>query len=239
MKILSSLTVAVLLLFMAQTGLQAQPADNTTRNSSVAFRIAGGASMALGSSFDKLESVRAKEYQPLVAAGLMYNFSPLFRLGLDYSFTRMVREQTGTVVTQSDGSMEGDVYKDFKTLFHAASLTGEFNILGRKTASNGFGLYLGAGAGCLFGDGNIYTVGMKNELMQGKSGNVVHVVGHNEGHNYIVPFIPLSLSMEIAFLPNVAVTLGGGYRFILAGKSDFAPTGQPYATLGLCINLSK
>ena len=235
MKSLSSLILPALVLIMAQTGLQAQPAYSEARTGSLAIRLDGGTSWVFGSAFDNQTSVRAKEIQPLAGAGLMFNFSPYFRAGLDYSYSRMVREQTGTLSTLPDGSVEGDVYKDLKTHLHAAALTGEFNLLGGSR----FGIYAGTGAGLLMGMGNTYTIGIQNQLLPGGKGNTVHVTGHNEGHNYYAPFIPVTLSLEFAFLPQVSLSLGGGYRFIIAGDNTFAPKNQAYATLGLRFNLSE
>ena len=235
MKSLSSLIVTVLLLFAAQTGLQAQPAYSDARTGTLAIRLDGGIALASGSAFDNLGPTRAREIQPMAGAGLMFNFSPRFRAGLDYSYSRLVREQTGTLATLPDGSVEGDVYKDLKTHLHAVALTGEFNLLG----SSRLGLYVGTGAGLLIGDGNTYTIAISNELLPGGAGNTVHVTGHNEGHRYYAPFIPVTLSLEFAFLPQVSLSLGGGYRFIFPGDDAFAPKGQACATLGLRFNLSE
>lgn len=239
MKSISSVIVSVVVLIMAQTGLQAQSVYNKARTGSVAVRLDGGVSWAMGSAFDNAESTRAKEIQPMGGAGIMYNFGPRFRLGLDYSYSRMIREQTGTLSTLPDGGVEGDVYKDLKTHLHTAALTGEFNLLGSEAAGGRLSLYAGAGAGCLIGSGNTYTIGIRNEIKPGGTGNTVRVTGHNEGHNYVAPFVPLSLSLEFAFLPQVSLSVGGGYRFIFAGNSDFAPGSQAFATLGLRFNLSK
>ena len=235
MKRLFAPIVTALVLTLTQTGLQAQSAYSEARTCTLAIRLDGGTAWATGSAFDNLAQVRAKETQPLAGAGLMFNFSPRFRAGLDYSYSRLVREQTGTLTTLPDGSVEGDVYKDLKTHLHTAALTGEFNLLGGRRA----GVYIGTGAGCLLGDGNTYTVGITNQLLPGGAGNTVHVTGHNEGHRYCVPFVPVTLSLEFAFLPQVSLSLGGGYRFVFAGEDAYAPKNQAYATLGLRFNLSK
>lgn len=235
MKSLYSIIAAALVLFMAQNGLQAQSAFNEARTGTLAVRLDGGSAWAFGSAFDKPGSTKAKEIQPFAGAGLLFNFTPRFRAGLDYSFSRLIREQTGDLVTLPDGSAEGEVYKDLKTHLHTAALTGEFNLLGGKR----LGLYLGTGAGCLIGDGNTYTIGIKNQLLPGGAGNTVHVTGHNEGHRYYAPFVPVTLSLEFAFLPQVSLSLGGGYRFVFAGSDGYAPKGQAYAALGLRFNLSE
>ena len=71
------------------------------------------------------------------------------------------------------------------------------------------------------------------------TGNTISITGHNEGHRYVAPCIPATLSLEYAFLPQVALSFGGGYRFIMARGNGYAPKGQAYATLGLRFNLSK
>lgn len=235
MKILSSIITAALLLIAAQTGLHAQSSYDEARAGTLAIRLEAGSAWAFGSAFDKLDQTRAKAVQPIAGAGLLFNFSPRFRAGLDYSYSRLVREQTGALATLPDGSVEGDVYKDLKTHLHTAALTGEFNLLG----SGRLGIYVGTGAGCMVGNGNTYTIGIKNQLLPGGTGNTVHVTGHNEGHRYYVPFVPVTLSVEFAFLPQVSLSLGSGYRFVFAGNDAYAPKSQAYATLGLRFNLSQ
>ena len=221
-----------LLLLLLPASLQAQDA----REGTLGIRLDGGLSWSLGGDFANSGKNALTTIQPQGVVGLYYNFSPRFRMGLDYGYTRMIREQTnGTLKTLSDGSVEGEVYRDLKTHFHAAELTGEFNVLGAGPVS----LYLGAGAGCQFALGNTYTIGVKNEVKPGGLGNSIHVTGHNEGHKYVAPYIPVTLSLEFAFLPQVAVSVGGGYRLILAGKNEYSAKSQPFAALGLRFNLSK
>ena len=45
------------------------------------------------------------------------------------------------------------------------------------------------------------------------------------------------MSLEYAFLPQVALSVGGGYRF-LPMKQDLAPKSQAYAKVGLVFNLT-
>ena len=221
-----------LLLLLLPASLQAQDA----REGTLGIRLDGGLSWSLGGDFANSGKNALTTIQPQGVVGLYYNFSPRFRMGLDYGYTRMVREQTNsTLKTLSDGSVEGEVYRDLKTHFHAAELTGEFNVLGAGPVS----LYLGTGAGCQFALGNTYTIGVKNEVKPGGLGNSIHVTGHNVGHKYAAPYIPVTLSLEFALLPQVAVSVGGGYRLILAGKNEYSAKSQPFAALGLRFNLSK
>lgn len=123
MKNLSSLIVPVLLLLMAETGLQARPGYLKARERTHTVRVDGGLSWVFGSGFDKMEGARANATQPFVGVGALFNFSPRHRVGLDYSYSRMVREQTGALTTLPGGSVEGDVYKDLTTHLNSLSLT--------------------------------------------------------------------------------------------------------------------
>lgn len=221
-----------LLLLLLPASLQAQDA----REGTLGIRLDGGLSWSVGGDFANSVKNAPTATQPQGVAGLFYNFSSRFRLGLDYGYTRMLREQTNeTMNSLPGGGVEGEVYRDLKNHFHAAELTGEFNLLGDGPLS----MYLGAGAGCQFVVGNTYTIAVKNEVKSGGLGNSIHVTGHNVGHKYAAPYIPVTLSLEYAFLPQVAVGVGGGYRLILAGKKEFSAKSQPFATLGLRFNLSK
>jgi outer membrane protein OmpA-like peptidoglycan-associated protein len=136
------------------------------------------------------------------------------------------------------GSAEGTVYRDFKTRFHGASLTGEFDLvelLGRGKGPGRVGLWLGTGLGFLFSQGNTWNVSVSNAISVDKQ--TIRVGGHNEAHKYNAPFIPVTLSLEYAFLPQVALSIGGGYRFV-PGKTELAPRHQAYAKAGLVFNLT-
>lgn len=227
--------IVLLLLFVMQTDLYAQ----ASRTGTLGLRFDGGASWSLGSGFANVGTSSLNETQPLFTAGMYFNFSPRFRAGLDYDYSRLVREQLdGSQTALPGGGSESVVYRDLKTHFHGVTLTGEYNLLG-SMADSPFSLYAGAGAGCLFAVGNTYEIGVKNEIVPGGMGNTVQVTGHNEGHRFILPCFPLSLSLEYAFLPQVSLSLGGGYRFIVAGKHGLSPKGQASATLGLRFNLWK
>ena len=102
-----------------------------------------------------------------------------------------------------------------------------------------YSLYVGTGVACLFASGNNYTIGVSNTIKPDKTGNTLHVTGHNVGHKYAVPCIPATLTLEYEFLPQVAVRLSGGYRFVLAGGQALSPKGQFYATVGICFQLWK
>ena len=127
------------------------------------------------------------------------------------------------------GSVEGTVYRDFKTNFHAIGVTAEYDLL---PTGGWVSLYVGTGAGCLIGMGNTWSLSVRNEMRSDNWTNTVSVGGHNEAHRYAAPFIPASLSLECRILPQTALCVGGMYRFILS-KEPLAPKGQAGATLGL------
>jgi hypothetical protein len=176
--------------------------------------------------------------QPQVCAGLFYSCNPAFRLGVEYSYTRMLREQTqANLLSLPDGGVKGDVYRDLKTNFHTLGVTVEANLLGHRSGKTPLSLYAGTGIGCLFAFGNTYTLGVSNSFKPDGSGNTVHVTGQNERHNYFVPCIPATLSLEYLLFPQVALRISSGYRFVLAGDQELAPKGQVFATVGLCFQL--
>ena len=200
-------------------------------------RISGGISLNFGGGFDGEGANGMTAIQPETGLGVTLGVAPRFRAGVGYDYTRMVREQVnGTLQPISGnvlpGSVEGTVYRDFKTHFHAVALTAEYNLL----PTGGFlSLYVGTGAGCLFATGNTWSLSIRNEMRSDDWTNTVTVDGHNETHHYTAPFIPASLSLECRILPGTSLCLGGVYRLILS-KNELAPKGQAGATLGLRLN---
>jgi outer membrane protein OmpA-like peptidoglycan-associated protein len=108
-------------------------------------------------------------------------------------------------------------------------------LLGRGNGPGRVGLWLGTGLGFLFSQGNTWNVSVSNAISVDKQ--TIRVGGHNEAHKYNAPFIPVTLSLEYAFLPQVALSIGGGYRFV-PGKTELAPRHQAYAKAGLVFNLT-
>ena len=234
MKKKTSLLLVFLLRLSTAGGLRAQDPYRDARTGTVGLRLDGGASWAFGSSFENIGANQVNLLQPYAGAGLLINIKPWVRIGADYSYTRMIREQLFTSLQPETGN----VYRDFKTRFHGASLTGEFDLvelLGRGKGPGRVGLWLGTGLGFLFSQGNTWNVSVSNEISADKQ--TIRIRGHNEPLSYNAPFIPVTLSLEYAFLPQVALSIGGGYRF-LPGKTDLAPRHQAYAKAGLVFNLT-
>ena len=200
----------------------------------VGVRVSGGISWDFGGSFAGENANGMTVVQPEAGIGVTLAVAPRFRAGVGYDYTRMVREQVnGTLQPMSGnvlpGSVEGTVYRDFKTHFHAVALTAEYNLL----PTGGFlSLYVGTGAGCLFATGNSWSLSIRNEMRSNDWTNTVTVDGHNEAHHYTAPFIPASLSLECRILPGTSLCLSGVYRQILS-KNELAPKGQATASLGL------
>ena len=234
MKKKTPLLLVFLLLLSTAGGLRAQDPYRDAGTGTVGLRLDGGASWAFGSSFENIGANQVNLLQPYAGAGLLINIKPWVRIGADYSYTRMIREQLFTSLQPETGN----VYRDFKTRFHGASLTGEFDLVelfGRGTGPGRVGLWLGTGLGVLFSQGNTWNVSVSNEISADKQ--TIRIGGHNEPLGYNAPFIPVTLSLEYAFLPQVALSIGGGYRF-LPGKTDLAPRHQAYAKAGLVFNLT-
>jgi len=232
-RIRAFLVLLTLFSFSASVCAQEQDEYRTARTGTVGLRLDGGVSWNFGSSFENVNANRLNEIQPQIGAGLLYNISPRFRAGIDYSYTRMLRAQTDAAMHPiSGGGEECDFYRDLNTHFHSASLTGEFNLLGGGRVS----LYAGTGVGCLFAAGNIYTMGVKNTPIEGGTGSTISFTGHNEPHRYNAVFVPVTLALEYAFLPQVALRISGGYRFLPVQK-ELSPKSQAYAQAGLVFNL--
>ena len=225
------LSLLVFLLFLQGTEvLYAQESLTSSGKVTPGVRFGGGVQYAIGAG----EGNGLTAVQPLGGAGLYLNVTSLFRIGLDYNYTRMVREQSNATLSQlPGGGVSGEVYRDLKTHFHGINLTGEIQLLPAGPVS----FYAGTGAGVLLADGNLYTIGIKNEVKPDGAGNSIEIKGHNEGHRYVAPYVPLTFSLEYTFLPQVAMCLGAGYRVVIDGKNVFSPDGQAFATLGLRFDL--
>ena len=227
MKNLFSLPALLLaLLLLTGSGASAQGLVNV--------RVGGGPSWNVGGGFASVGSNKESAVQPEAGIGVSVNVLPQLRAGLAYSYTRMVREQIdGTLAPISGnaqpGSVEGTVYRDLKTNFHAAGVTAEYNVL---PAGGLLALYVGTGAGCLFASGTTWALSLRNEITADGWTNRVTVDGHNTPHSYLAPYIPASLSLECRVLPRTYVCLGGQYRFVLS-KNPLSPKGQAGVTLGL------
>jgi hypothetical protein len=200
----------------------------------VGVRLSGGAAWSFGSSFRNVGANEANVLQPVLGAGVTVKVLPQFRVGLGYDYSQMVREQlNGTLEPISGsvlpGSVEGTVYSDFKTRFHAAGLSAEYNVL---PVGGPVSLYVGTGFGCLFAQGNTWALSVRNEMRSDNWTSTVTINGQNEFHYYAAPFIPATVSLECRILPQTSVCVGGLYRLVLS-KNDLAPKGQACATLGL------
>ena len=239
MKKLSSLLLPVLLLVLAQTGLNAQTQYSQVRIQSFSVRLDGGLSWSFNSAFDQLSGARANLTQPSLGFGVMWNYTPNVRFGASYNYSRMVREQAGVLEQLPGGSVQGDVYKDFKAQLNSLYLTAEYNVLGNHFLDGRLRAYAGMGLGFLSCAGNTYNIGVENELLTDGAGNIVRISGHNQMVREVWPVLPFTLTVEYALLPQVALSLSGGYRVVVAGPEDYTPKGQAFATVGLVFNLHK
>jgi len=219
--------------FSATASAQVPDEYDAARTGTIGLRLDGGMSFSSGSSFENVNANTLNQIQPQIDAGIYYNFSSRLRAGIAYSYTRMLREQNdGTVHTLPGGGSESSFYRNLKTNFHGASLTGEYNLIGSGRIS----FYAGTGIGCLFATGNTYTMGVKNEPKTGGMGSTLSFIGHNDPHHYNAVFVPVTLSLEYAFLPQVALSFSAGYRF-LPIRRDLSPKSQVYVQAGLRFNL--
>lgn len=241
-QILRALSTVVALWLFCGSVVSAQEQFNASKTGSLGARLGGGVSWSFGSSFENVGANEINLIQPIVEVGMIYNILPWVRIGIDYSFTQMVREQLFSSLQPDNsagtlpGSVRGAAYRDFMSRFHGASLTGEFNLIGLSGNGSGrLSLYAGTGVGCLYATGNTWTLSVANEMRSDTWTNTVSFSGHNDSHSYKTLFIPVSLTLEYSFLPQVALSLGGGYDYI-PKKTDIAPSSQVYAKAGLVFN---
>jgi len=236
MKKLFFLLLPVILLVGAETGLPAQSRNRGVRTESFSVFVDGGPSWSFQSAFDRLEGARSNLTQPSLGLGVMWYYNSRTRIGLQYNYSRMIREQAGSLTQLPGGGVEGDVYKDLKAYLNTLSLTVGYNLLGNRVLDGKLSAYAGAGLGFLVGAGSFYSLSIKNEMLADGAGNIVKIGGHNEQVLEVAPAIPLSLSVEYAFIPQWAVSFSAGYRFVLAGRDAFVPKGQAFVAVGLAFH---
>ena len=238
----------VLLLLIPAFGLYAQEEVHfkDARTGTIGLRVAGGTSWAFGSRFENIGANQMNLIQPFGEAGMFVNISPAFRLGADYSFTRMVREQLFTSLNPLlgnsllPGSVSGTLYRDFQSNFHAASLTGELDLVQLFSGGRSKGkvaLWLGTGVGYMFVNGSTWSLNISNIMRSDNWTQTVTFGGNNEDHKYNALYVPGRLSLEYAFLPQVALSLGGEYRF-LPTQNSISPRHMAIAKVGLVFNLT-
>ena len=239
MKRFATAMIFSVMLLLLPVAVWSQNPFFESRTNTFGVRLDGGVSMSLGSSFSDLSSNISTAVQPLGSAGCYYNFTPHFRAGADYNYTLMARQMMdGTMQPLEGGGVQGEIYRNLNTHFHGVALTAEYNVLGGLPGGV-LSLYAGLGVGCQFAVGNIYAINVKNEVKAGGTGNTISITGHNDPHTYAKPFLPASLTLEYAILPQMAVSFGVGYNVIFADKHDISPNGQAFARIGLRFNISK
>ena len=232
-KLLSSaLFMAVMLLLSAGWNLSAQTPKFP---SSVGVSVYGGPAWSFG-GFRNIGSDGLNVIQPQAGISVSLGIGERFRSGLDVSFTRMIREQvdaslqplTGDGIIS--GSTEGTLYKDFMTRFFSAGLSAGYSLL----KAGPLELFIETGAGCIYAAGNTWSLSVRNELRSDTLTSTVSVTGHNDPHEYLAPYIPAGLSLEIGILPQTRLCAGARYRYIITGET-IAPKHQACATLGLML----
>ena len=241
--------LVVLLLLLPAVGLRAQAPDSDfkdARTGTVGLRISGGPAWTFGSQFENVGANQINLIQPFGEAGVFVNIKPWVRVGADYSYTRMIREQMFTSIPSATGSgvlpgsIKGTVYNDFKSRLHGASLTGEFDLIelfSRGNSSGKLALWLGTGLGYMFANGNTWSLNVSNIMKSDDWTQTIFFGGNNVAHKYNALFVPARLSLEYAFLPQVALSVGGEYRF-LPMQNEVSPRHMAIAKVGLVFNLT-
>lgn len=229
-RLLPAAAVALTLLLTLPVTAVAQDA----RDGTFGVRLSGGGSWPVGSVMENVASSNANMTQPYGGAGLIYNVSARFRAGLDYGFTMMVREQRFTQLQTVAGVDGGVAYRKLTSYYHGPALTAEYNLAELLSSGSKLSLYAGAGIGCLFDRSGDYTFSVIN-----RTENAVQTFGissHTDRSRAVELYVPVTLSLEYAFLPEVAVTAGCEYR-IIPVRGEFAPKGMALAKIGLVFNI--
>lgn len=235
----------LLLLVIAESGAHAQNSFRDVRDHSVAVRLGGGGSLAFGSTFSQSAS-SFSNFQPFAGAGAMWHFQPGIRAGFDYDCSGMVVQNyfpslqpfpEGDPLAGSDG---GVVYRDIRSTLHGFSATGEYNVLdqGQDNGPERLSLWVGIGAGLLYAHGNLWTLSVADNVNARTQTHEVRLTGHNDPHDYVNFFIPVTVSAEYSIIPQLALSAGLGFRFI-PGTTVVSPRGQVYARAGLVFILPK
>ena len=202
------------------------------RTGTVGLSLDEGLSWSLGGGFANIGTDNMNLIQPSATAGVFYNFSPLVRAGAYYGYTRMVRGQL------TDPDAGGVFYRDFKSRFHSAHISGEVDLveLFSKGLPHRLSVYAGAGAGLLLANGNTLEKSCSTSYDKEKMVQTTRFAEHNDPHRYRSAYVPVTLTVEYAFLPQVSLRLAGSGR-ILTTKTDIAPKSQVSATAGLVFNI--
>ena len=223
--------VAVLMLLLA---IPVNALAQDVKDGTFGGRLSGGASWPVGCVMENVASSNANMGQPYGSAGVFYNLSPAFRAGLEYSFTKMVREQRFSQLQTVAGVEGGVAYRKLISYYNGVALTAEYNFVELISSGSKLSLYAGAGFGCLFDSSADYTFSVINKTEDAKQ--TFGIGSHTEFSHSKDLYIPITLSLEYAFLPEVAVTAGCEYRIIPA-RGQFAPKGMALAKLGLVFNI--
>lgn len=230
-----TLLAGLLLTSAAYAQVEVQDYDALRRNSWSLYGK-GGVSAALGGNLiQDVNPVRGGRLTPMAGIGADYNIRPWIRVGIAYDFSQFTRSQRFSAI-QEDGS----TYRFIDALLHRADVTADFNLmeLWPKRGSKRFNLYLGTGAGWIYGYGYDYGIKVGNDVdITSSSVNIRSwLAGHNGAVKLSSPYIPLNLSAEYDIRPRL--TLGfeiGGNCFLK--KNNYTPGTMLSAALSLRINL--
>ena len=231
-RIIIILTALSLLLPVRGIAQVSEDGFRAARTGTVGLSIDEGLAWSLGSGFANIGANNINLIQPAATAGVFFNFSPLVRAGAYYSYTRMVRGQL------TEPAADGVYYRDFKSNFHSAHVSGEVDLVEifSKGLAHRLSVYAGAGAGLLFANGNTNEKSCSTSYDREKMVQTTRFAEHNAPHRYRSAYVPVTLTVEYAFLPQVSLRLAGSGR-IIASKEALAPKSQVSATAGLVFNI--
>ena len=223
---------------------QEEPEYKEQRTNKVGLYLRGGTAWATGGSIAEW-SQACTPVQILGGAGLSWNIRPWVRLGLNYDYTYSSRNRyynelqpegpaveagEGMVVNNSQG---GVFYRRYNAGMHGVDLSGDFNLMElfkNRSDKGWFNIYVGTGFGWMLGTGNVWSTSTGHSSISGPSsdgtfGNISTeswVKGLNQECKFNSPYVPARLSVEFNVLPQMAIGLEGGYKF-LCKNMDLAP----------------
>lgn len=240
--ILAALTLMLGAPLFAQE--QEEPEYKEQRTNKVGLYLRGGTAWATGGGYaDLCQGITP--VQGLGGAGLNWNIRPWVRLGLNYDYTYSSRNRyytelqpEGMSVEAGEGMVEnssqgGVFYRRYNTGMHGVDLSGDFNLMElfkNRSDKGWFNVYVGTGFGWMFGTGNVWSMSTGHSSFTGPStdgtfGNISTtswVKAENREARFNSPYVPARLSVEFNVLPQVAIGLEGGYKF-LCKNLDLAP----------------
>lgn len=211
----------------------------------------GGLSKAIGVPYQDIQAKPGYSLSPAIGGGIDFNIRPWIRIGAEYLLARYRREQRMPYLDHT--VMPVKAYGSYAALCHNAKLGIGINAMEIWPARRAqwLNLYLGTGAGCMFGRATDYGIWFSTTLTQNGEtipigagatlGNettttiTANVKTTNAHTAFNCPYVPASLHLEAALGPQFTIGLKGEADWILHRKA-VAPENLIFGLLTLRYN---